>query len=662
MSKLEENSFRLPPVVVATALVSFAALFATEGGSIALPLLALALLASYATPYRLRQGMSEYGAALLVAGLLVFIGSAVRPAQETNGLFESARSGMFGELCAAILVVEIWRKQPSAGGHGVIVILLTGLVMFSAANTYDEKVMPVLVPLYALFLALSLRTFRAATDPAPIMGSHRNTRIGRAIALAAAILIGRGAYVAFYSNKTPLTDWGRRMLNEAVIPQEETTGISREPQLGSTYGLHGTLERVLRVEGNAHANHLRALSFSIYTWGRWDPPRDTRRFVAADLTRMRGGEDKKAETARVTRLANANGILFAPLNSVGLDIPADGDIQWAPDSAGPLRTNIPAPTSYSFRVNSDNTFQGPLCSPPAPLERRDLLTVPPMVDPRVVSLARQVAGQGSEGDRAKAIVSYLMSHHPYSLTYNPGRGDPVSNFVLGSRGAHCEYFASALAIMLRCIGIPARYVVGYYAHEEDTPGVVIVRQRDAHAWTEAWLDNVGWVTLDATPADGRPDEAGEKIPFWVRVKEWIQDRFASMTRAQMLKYTILFGVVALAALAVERWIKRRRTSAPPVPFVYQTGAEEIAALGSQFEALCLRNGIAFPSEATWMEALARAKQSKLEPGGIDVDLAVSFVEAYNRIRFGGLGAPADLRAILVELEAGVAGSTPAPAR
>ncbi|MDQ2730365.1 MAG: transglutaminase-like domain-containing protein, partial [Armatimonadota bacterium] len=185
------------------------------------------------------------------------------------------------------------------------------------------------------------------------------------------------------------------------------------------------------------------------------------------------------------------------------------------DAGGPLRTHITGPYGYDVTLSPDDQRQGPFCSPLTSEERERCLAVPRETDPKVRAVAQTIArGQSGQTGRAAAVVQYLLSNYGYSQTFNAGAGDPISNFILGKKPAHCQYFASAAVVLLRCLGVPARYVQGYYAHESGGAGVTIVRQRDAHAWAEAWMDGLGWVTLDATPGGGRPDHTASALPFW----------------------------------------------------------------------------------------------------------------------------------------------------
>ncbi|MCB9777509.1 MAG: DUF3488 domain-containing protein [Alphaproteobacteria bacterium] len=141
--------------------------------------------------------------------------------------------------------------------------------------------------------------------------------------------------------------------------------------------------------------------------------------------------------------------------------------------------------------------------------------LPDGLDPRIPALARQILDEAgrpaSTWARALAISSYLQTHYEYTLLapeYADGGppADPLAWFLFDGRQGHCEYFATALVILLRTHNIPARLVNGFLGGEYNELGDwTTVRQRDAHSWVEVNLGpEVGWVTLEATPAGASP--------------------------------------------------------------------------------------------------------------------------------------------------------------
>jgi protein-glutamine gamma-glutamyltransferase len=137
-----------------------------------------------------------------------------------------------------------------------------------------------------------------------------------------------------------------------------------------------------------------------------------------------------------------------------------------------------------------------------PAVRDTYLQLPPL-DPRIRALAEKVtAGSKSEYDKAASLERYLISHYAYTLDLTgPPTNDPLAQFLFVRRSGNCEYFASAMAVMLRAIGIPARYVTGFLAGEyNDVGGDYMVRESDAHAWVEVFFPDFGWILLDPTPA------------------------------------------------------------------------------------------------------------------------------------------------------------------
>jgi transglutaminase-like putative cysteine protease len=126
----------------------------------------------------------------------------------------------------------------------------------------------------------------------------------------------------------------------------------------------------------------------------------------------------------------------------------------------------------------------------------------PTLDARIPKLAADVtASSKNEYDKAAAIRSYLIAHYSYTLDLSGSHGtDPLANFLFVRRAGHCEYFASAMTVMLRSIGVPARYVTGFLPGEyNDLGGDYIIRQSDAHSWVEVYFPTYGWVTFDPTP-------------------------------------------------------------------------------------------------------------------------------------------------------------------
>ncbi len=124
----------------------------------------------------------------------------------------------------------------------------------------------------------------------------------------------------------------------------------------------------------------------------------------------------------------------------------------------------------------------------------------------VVNTARDVtAGATTPFDKAEALRKYFTdpaNGFTYSLTLQEGdSGDALVDFLRNKQG-YCAQYASAMAIMLRALDIPARVAVGFTQGSRDSDGSYLIRSNDAHAWVEVNFDNAGWVQFDPTPLGG----------------------------------------------------------------------------------------------------------------------------------------------------------------
>jgi len=228
------------------------------------------------------------------------------------------------------------------------------------------------------------------------------------------------------------------------------------------------------------------------------------------------------------------------------------------------------------------------------------LQLPPELPQRVVDLAHQITdGQPTAYDKVMAVQNWLKANATYNLNIppDPPGVDAVDYFLFVRRQGYCEHFSSAMAVLLRAVGIPTRLAVGFGSGERNPfTGYFEVRESDAHSWAEVYYPRVGWIEYDPThavpPAEVGPGAnfiAPEVIAaigrFFIRVtpepiKHALQSSgraIAATARASLAVWPLIPIVVVPATVltlflrAVRR--KRRRGPAP-------TGA------AAAFAALC----------------------------------------------------------------------------
>jgi transglutaminase-like putative cysteine protease len=649
--------FRLPWSAFCAALVAFGALAFTSSSAVGYGFLGFCtvmMAATYFLPQRLPDTtipVAQWAVRFVVYTAIWGVSGGFTDA---GAFFADPQHGavVFGCLSASEVVLQCWRERPAGNPLGVSLVYFTGVVFVTACYSFSVDVFRLVTPIYFLLMALSLHAF---TDTPPTRGKSvvLGMLIARASAIALSLAIGSVIYAEFYIHRSDLTTWGQNFLQGKPTP--EMSGVSEDPTLATTYGTQGSPRRVLFIAGESGPIYLRGLAYDAYARGRWAPSADLRRYTP--ISPMQVGAFVRGKGVRVTRLADADGLLFAPLETAGIRPLQQEDLEWSGDSSGPLKTRTLAPSDYEYVRPASGQETGIWAAPLLPADRNRMLALPSDLDPKIRDLARQIAGTITDPEQKIAAVErYLPANHAYSLTFTAGPGDPLASFLLSKRAAHCEYFASGTVVLLRCLGVPSRYVTGYYAHEGEGNGVA-VRQRDSHAWAEAWVDGKGWVTVDSTPAGGRPDELFGSEPSWQHGAEEFEDSIRNLRnwvaqRKPVQVWTTL-GLIAAVYLGITAWretrlIQRKRFAA----FKY-TSPEELAALEVRFEAVLRRDGLSCPPGITWEEHLRRvAREDNAAPRpAFSIDAAAEFVRAYNAARFGDSPSSLDdLESRLQELE------------
>src|SRR5882724_1582269 len=321
----------------------------------------------------------------------------------------------------------------------------------------------------------------------------------------------------------------------------------------------------------------------------------------------------------------------------------------------------------------------------------------PSLDPRIRTLAAQtVAGLATDAVRARAVENHLRTSYGYTLDL-PDRetADPIAYFLFERKKGHCEYFASAMTVMLRSVGIPARIVNGFQSGTfNPISKLYVIRASDAHSWVEAFIENRGWTTYDPTPPDPRARSAGllSKLALWADAMEtfwqdWVlrydlgrqlilADRLQNssrrlgmhwldgwsetasqwkpMARAWFAEHgaallilvllvvsALLAGPRAWRALSMLHRVRRVRDG--------QASASDATLLYARMLDVLRRRGFQKPA---WFTPREFAASLPAETGML-VD---QFTAAYNELRFGGkLDAAPRLTLLLEELETGRTG-------
>jgi transglutaminase-like putative cysteine protease len=305
------------------------------------------------------------------------------------------------------------------------------------------------------------------------------------------------------------------------------------------------------------------------------------------------------------------------------------------------------------------------------------LALPPALDPRLRELSGQLTRSLDPAEAAVRVESWLSTSLRYTRELAPGGDDPVADFVFTRREGHCELFASAMVLMLRQAGIPARAVSGYYGGKWTGAGYHAVRAGDAHSWVEVYFPGIGFVPFDPTPSaerGSRPDNA------WARlVLAW--DAVAARWRSTIVDYDLLqqgrllrsiastlqdaarrfsgkashgtmqipwarlgaLAALSLALVVAVRFARRRTASARALAADQRRAAE----MWRKARGRLVRAGVALAPGATPREAARRS--APLGPAAQAA--AIHLVSRYLQARWGGTPLPAhEARALLRELD------------
>jgi hypothetical protein len=343
----------------------------------------------------------------------------------------------------------------------------------------------------------------------------------------------------------------------------------------------------------APIHYWRGSTYDRYTGRGWitsdtnlvDYPADTWLDVDVSLS-------GKTVTQDVQIARDAGGLLFA----TGTLVTVDHDIRvaWRADGDA-FSTEIRA-NSYraQSRVLSFDETQLRAAGTAYPdWVRAHYLELPNDLPPRVQSLVLDLtAAQRAPYDRIRAIENYLRAF-PYTLDLPapPPNRDIVDYFIFDLQKGYCDYFASAMVVLARAAGVPARLVVGYAPGAFDAVnGRYIVTEADAHAWVEVYFPGAGWVEFEPTsnhPALQYSSQESTKPPQLPKANEFLVNTRLNVgldwqTLVGFVAVMVAIGGVALVLWNTIRW--RRLASSAVIAEIYARLVWYAARLGVRVRA------------------------------------------------------------------------------
>jgi transglutaminase-like putative cysteine protease len=444
---------------------------------------------------------------LVAAGVAAVGWQAIWPSELGLADRPLPRSWPFiGAGALLLAAVRTHLRNPNLGLGGTLAL---GLFVFLACGRVTSG--SVYIALLLPYLVLSFRALSVDDIDGPPW-----RRLGwRHTAALAFMLVSTGILTTgFVYTAYKAYEHAHRWALHWVANQAKSGFHDGEITLGSLDSMLLSDEVVMRMEGPV-AGPLRGNVYTHYSHHRW------RATELDSQVELRAGEPLALTGAASTVIHYALSDVdrfFLPLDAEEVHLsPARARV----DAMGIFRAFPDEhPVVVQIRTGPERRFA---IAAPTPAD----LQVPANIETAIGGLAQEWAsGEESHSGRLRALVERLERDYAYYLPVErgatevqpAGNVDPVLQFLLRDRKGHCEYFASALALLGRSVGIPSRVVTGYRVVERNPLGnYYIVRERHAHAWVEVHLAGHGWVSVDPSPLRSFEGETATITPWLAAV-------------------------------------------------------------------------------------------------------------------------------------------------
>ncbi len=570
-----------------------------------------------------------------------------------------------------IIIINIYRVKNASDYYMSFVSSVIFVVIASLFSPWNPSVKNIIA-----FVVYGFSTVLYFIDlifmSYPVVKTEKPFRKYQAVPfiLALLVVVVSSLYVARYSKQFEPSILQYLIQKTDMLPNYSFSSVT---ELGQNEYMFKSAKIVMRITRKGGADYATARTYNTYNKGKWsidsekitiNPTTESIPQKAEDLIENRGlpvysilplwkktGDDSGYSIEKYFILLRKNTLIYytgnsayALINKPFLETDHLGNLTYSGDSFDEF--GILTCDKSSFNKRTENNFN-----------EKDL-AVPEQMLPEFRDIAESVT-KDKKSDMAKAfaIQLYFQQNFQYKLgvKLTHPEMDPVKEFLVYRKAAHCEYYASAMALMLRTLNIPARYKVGYIVHEFNQPGgYFIVRDKDAHAWVQAYIPEKGWVEFDPTPPTAVNRENTTYKNDWLdffnmKMKLLISyiksGSFKKLFRellsmllalAKSYYFWIIFIVIILIVIAVRRgWIRLlfRTKARIEEHSIFSEGEKvlKLQSLLSEFDELVKNLNIPRSLPLTFHEYIdhLNAKEVRKEI----IDLFWKFLDKYAYIRY-----------------------------
>lgn len=466
-------------------------------------------------------------------------------------------------------------------------------------------------------------------------------------------------------------------------PLSSSSAFAPRTQLNSLLDMQPSKRVVLRIKSKNRPQYLIGQRYLHYKNNGWEvissrkdiPPLNTEEsriifpkfsgavFPLSNLQFMNQIQKPTNIIDEISLTAAQGGTLFSPADAVfaGVNLP----------SLNKDRTNVifyPANIKFSGEYLLARNLS-PIIDTKEDQEIINLsLKLPKDISAHIVKLAQEITiNTHSNKEKAETILQFFHNNFKYGTSYNFNNAkDPLEDFLLNRPPAHCEFFAAGMTILLRSLGVPARYTTGFLVQEHNTMGnYTIVRERDAHAWVEVYFSEHGWVTYDPTPP-GAINNTKDSLEWLTKISDFISYKLQKikafftgknikeilLSLLEQINFSLIWivknpwriGSILLLVfvwviskkefLRWKSWLAKKQLNKKET--FLEPGVIKLKSLMDKFNSCMKIAGISYPSHLTvleWRDSIINAKSELITAE--NKTIIKEFLTLYSHARYGG---------------------------